>query len=231
VRISWRNRPQWIRRVERKSAPYLIIFCARLLTRSYRVRVEGQSGFERLVNGKFTLLPCFWHNQIVCCAWFLISAIPRGLNLGFLVSPSKDGDIGARLFEFLGIPYIRGSSSAGGAHSLREIYLAVKREGLSIATPPDGPLGPPRVFKQGWVNLSRLTGAPMLPIAYAADRFWRLKTWDSLMIPKPFARIVVAVGDPVYAGTELDDSGIERLQHKMEDELNNLSIKARAWVG
>lgn len=193
-------------------------------------QVIGQNGFDRLLADRVTLLPCFWHRQIVYCAWFLIESMPRGLKLGFLISPSKDGDIGARIFEFLEIPFIRGSSSHTGAQSLRELYVAIKRQGLSIATPPDGPLGPPCVFKQGWVNLSRLTGVPMLPMAYAADRFWTLKTWDNLMIPKPFARIVVVLGDPVYAGKELDNTGLARLQDRMEDELNELARTARQAI-
>lgn len=230
--MSWKTGRRWIRRLERKSAPYLIRFGARLLIRSYRVQqVIGQNGFDLLLAQRLTLLPCFWHRQIVYCAWFLIEAMPRGLKLGFLISPSRDGDIGGKIFEFLEIPIIRGSSSHTGAHSLRELYIAIKHDGLSIATPPDGPLGPSCVFKPGWVNLARLTGAPMLPIAYAADRFWTLKTWDNLMIPKPFARIAVALGDPVYAGKDLDNAVLERLQHGMEDELNKLSRTARQAIG
>ncbi|MGR9105907.1 MAG: lysophospholipid acyltransferase family protein [Gammaproteobacteria bacterium] len=228
MRFSWKNRPQWIRRLERDFAPYLIRLCAGLLVRSYRIEtLIGAQRFEQLIREKVTLLPCFWHQQIAYCAWFLIESIPWGFKPGFLVSPSKDGEIGAKVFEFLGIPCIRGSSRSAGAQSLREIYLAVTREGLSIATPPDGPLGPPFVFKPGWVNLARLTGVPMLPLACAADRFWTLRTWDQLMIPKPFARIAMVIGDPVYAPKELDEAGLERLQHRMEDELNALSLKAR----
>ncbi|MGH8475865.1 MAG: lysophospholipid acyltransferase family protein, partial [Methylococcales bacterium] len=229
LRWSWNNRPHWLRRLERKSAPYLINLLAHWLVKSYRIApVVGQQGFERLLETRITLLPCFWHQQILCCAWFLIEAMSSGFKPGFLISRSKDGNMGARIFEFLGIPYIRGSSSSSGASSLREIYLAVKQQGLSVATAPDGPLGPARVFKEGWVNLARLTGAPMLPMAYAADHFWTLKTWDCLMIPKPFARVAIAVGNPVYAGKELDSLGLMNLQHRMEDELNELTSKARA---
>lgn len=228
MRFSWKNRPPWIRRLERRSAPYLIRFFARLLIRSYRVLPpKGEQAFEALLQDRVTLLPCFWHQQIVVCTAFLIEAIPRGLNLGFLISPSKDGNIGAKIFEFLQVPCIRGSSSSSGAQSLRTIYLAVKNQGLSIATPPDGPLGPPFVFKAGWVNLARLTGVPMLPMAYAADRYWTLKTWDRLIIPKPFARIAIVLGEAVYAGQDLDELKLEALQHQMEDQLNELSHKAR----
>jgi lysophospholipid acyltransferase (LPLAT)-like uncharacterized protein len=36
--------------------------------------------------------------------------------------------------------------------------------------------------------------APIYPVAYAADRAIRLRSWDRLMIPLPFARLLVEVG-------------------------------------
>jgi lysophospholipid acyltransferase (LPLAT)-like uncharacterized protein len=36
----------------------------------------------------------------------------------------------------------------------------------------------------------------ILPVVAVADRAWHLKSWDSFMIPKPFARVTVAYGDP-----------------------------------
>jgi lysophospholipid acyltransferase (LPLAT)-like uncharacterized protein len=35
-----------------------------------------------------------------------------------------------------------------------------------------------------------------VPIGCAASRAWYLKRWDDFMIPKPFARVALAVGDP-----------------------------------
>jgi lysophospholipid acyltransferase (LPLAT)-like uncharacterized protein len=31
-----------------------------------------------------------------------------------------------------------------------------------------------------------------------ASRAWRLRSWDQFEIPKPFARVTVVMGDPVY---------------------------------
>ena len=232
MRLSWNNRPQRVRQLERSLAPHLIYLFARLMISSYRLhKVEGLSNLEPMLREEKALLPCFWHHQIVYCTWFLVGAMKRGLKLGFLVSPSRDGNIGARLFDFLGVRCIRGSSSVSGAKSLRDIYLAITKDGLSIASAPDGPQGPPRVFKQGWVNLSRLTGAAMLPLAYAADRAWILKTWDHLVIPKPFARIVLVVGEPVVADKSLNEGEMQTLQDRMEDELNRLSRNAREMLG
>ena len=40
--------------------------------------------------------------------------------------------------------------------------------------------------------LAQMSGRPILPMAYAASRAWLVK-WDKFVIPKPFARIVVAI--------------------------------------
>ncbi len=216
----------WITRVQQYAknlSAYLIYIAYQALMRSYRIEdVIGHSHIDQLLAEKKVFLPCYWHQRIGFCVKFLVNLIHRDLDLAFLISPSQDGEIGAKLFHWMGVRYIRGSSSSTGAQSLRDIYLAVKREKLSVASTPDGPRGPAFQFKQGWVNLSRMTDAPMLPLAYAADRFWTLKTWDSLIVPKPFAKIVVAIGEPCYANKDLDELEMEVLQHQMEDELNRL---------
>ncbi len=224
----FKKRPGWVRHWEKKIAPYAINCVAWVLIKTCRVqRIIGQSNAERLMAEGAVFLPCYWHQQTVFCVHFLLGLMQRGLNLGFLVSPSKDGEIGAKIFRFWGAKILRGSSSATGAQALREIYLAISREKLSVATTPDGPRGPIFEFKPGWVTLAKLTGKAMLPIAYAADKAWTLNTWDRLVIPKPFSRIVIAVGEPTYATKQLDARELELLQHEMEDKLNTLSSAAR----
>lgn len=223
------KRPQWVRNSEKKLAPYLITVIAWCIVNSCRIeRVIGAKNVDCLLAEKTTVLPCYWHQQTVFCVHFLLGLMRRGLNLGFLVSPSRDGEIGAKIFKFWGAKVLRGSSSATGAQALRDIYLAVSRDNLSVATTPDGPRGPAFEFKQGWVTLAKLTGKPILPIAYAANKAWTLDTWDKLVIPKPFARVVIAVGQPTYVAKDLPTHDLEQLQHQMEDELNALSTVAQA---
>ncbi len=54
--------------------------------------------------------------------------------------------------------------------------------------------------------MARIGGIPVLPIGCAADRAWYLSRWDDFMIPKPFSRVVLAVGEPctIPAGVALD---------------------------
>ena len=153
-----------------------------------------------------------------------------GLKLGFLISPSVDGEIGAMIVRNLGGVVIRGSSTHTGARALRDYYQALGHEGVSPAITPDGPRGPPWKFKPGAVLLAQLSGRPMIPLSYAASRAWKIK-WDRFVIPSPFARIVVAVGEPVYVPKGLDAAGLNRLQLDMEHRLRIVFEEANGALG
>ena len=68
---------------------------------------------------------------------------------------------------------------------------------------------------------------PILPMAYAASRAWLVK-WDKFVIPVPFARIVIAIGAPVYVPRVTDAAGLEALQGQMEARLKALYAAAQA---
>ena len=57
---------------------------------------------------------------------------------------------------------------------------------------PDGPQGPLYHFKIGVAVLAQTSGAPILPFGLAASRSWRLKSWDRIIVPRPFSRVAVA---------------------------------------
>jgi lysophospholipid acyltransferase (LPLAT)-like uncharacterized protein len=129
----------------------------------------------------------------------------------------------------LGGEVIRGSSSYTGARALRDYYQALAHQGISPAITPDGPRGPPWKFKPGALLLSQLSQRPIIPMAYAASRAWKIK-WDRFVIPKPLARIAIVVGEPVYVPKGLDAPGLERLQLEMEQKLQELYREASAHV-
>ena len=106
----------------------------------------------------------------------------------------------------LGGEVIRGSSSHTGARALRDYYQALAHEGVSPAITPDGPRGPPWKFKPGAILLAQMSQRPMIPLAYAASRAWKIK-WDRFVIPKPFARVAIVVGRAGVRAQGLDARG------------------------
>ena len=71
------------------------------------------------------------------------------------------------------------------------------KEGKRSAITPDGPRGPRRQLKLGVVSIARLSGRPVVPFAFEAEKCWRLKSWDRFIIPKPFSRAVFVYGEPL----------------------------------
>jgi lysophospholipid acyltransferase (LPLAT)-like uncharacterized protein len=124
---------------------------------------------------------------------------------------------------------IRGSSSHTGARALRDYYQALAHDGISPAITPDGPRGPPWKFKPGAILLSQMSQRPMIPMAFAASRAWKIK-WDQFVIPKPLARVVIVIGAPVYVAKGLDAEGLLQRQSEMERNLKSLYAQARALI-
>jgi lysophospholipid acyltransferase (LPLAT)-like uncharacterized protein len=191
------------------------------------VRVEGVEHLEAALARAPSLVPCYWHQHQLYCCKFLLEQGARGLKVGWLISPSVDGELGAMIVRRAGASVIRGSSTHTGARALRDYYQALVRDNVSPIITPDGPRGPRFKFKPGALLLSQMSGRPILPMAYAASRAWLIK-WDKFVIPMPFARIVLAVGPPVYMPRVTDMAALEGLQLQMEQELKRLFELARA---
>jgi lysophospholipid acyltransferase (LPLAT)-like uncharacterized protein len=172
-------------------------------------------------------VPCYWHQHQLFCGKYLLAQGARGLEVGWLISPSVDGEIGAMMVRRFGGHAIRGSSTNTGARALRDYYQALVKDNLSPVITPDGPRGPRFKFKPGAILLAQMSGRPMLPMAYAASRAWLIK-WDKFVIPQPFSRIAIAIGAPRYVARVTDAIAIEKIQREMELELKRLFAVAKA---
>ena len=185
------------------------------------VRVEGAEHLDAALAKAPSLIPCYWHQHQLFCGKYLVEQRSRGLQVGWLISPSVDGELGAMMVRRFGGGVIRGSSTSTGALVLRDYYEALTKENVSPVITPDGPRGPRFQFKPGAILLARMSGRPMLPMAYAASRAWLIK-WDKFVIPVPFSRIVIAVGPPRYIPRGTDGAPLEQLQNEMTQELKRL---------
>lgn len=141
-----------------------------------------------------------WHEHLLPLA-----LAHRGAGATALVSRHRDGEILTRVLDRLGHAAARGSSSRGGAEGLAAMVRA-GAEGRPLAFTPDGPRGPARTCKPGVVHAAAETGLPIVPLSAAASRGRRLASWDRFLVPAPFARVVLARGDPIEVPAELGDA-------------------------
>jgi lysophospholipid acyltransferase (LPLAT)-like uncharacterized protein len=204
----------------------------RALARTWRLEwVAGREVFEEVLDAGRPVIFCFWHNRILpACGLLLRRVVPAGTDLTLVSSPSKDGELSARFMARLGARVVRGSASRRGARALREVYQVVARHGSSPILIPDGPKGPAHQFKAGVVGLAQLTRAPVFLMGYAPSRSWTLGTWDRMLVPKPFARIAIAVAPPREVPRELSQEEVERERAAFEARLGELTRAAAAAV-
>ncbi|MGH8129970.1 MAG: lysophospholipid acyltransferase family protein [Steroidobacteraceae bacterium] len=201
----------------------------RLLWATTRViAVIGEGRLEQAIREHGVVIPVYWHQHQLLPVRYLLDHRARGLKPGFLISPSVDGEMPAMLVRRAGGFAIRGSSSATGARALRDHYEAMTRDGVSPSITPDGPSGPAREFKPGAILLSQISGKPMLPMAFAARRVYRFRTWDQFILPMPFTPSVLAIGEPCQAPRRLDAGELASWQERMQTELVALYRQASA---
>ncbi len=209
----------------------LLRFVMFVFNSTYRVKkVIGSEVVEQILADKEQVYaPCYWHQHHVLCSSLMRQWIRRGFRACFLISASVDGEVPTRIARSWGAEVIRGSANQTGALVLRDMQQMMKR-GISIVTTADGPNGPKYEFKAGAVLMARIGGAPMVPLACAADRAWHLKRWDNFMIPKPFARIVYAIGEPITVPPDTPLNAIEEFRVRMEDATNSLMRRSNEYL-
>ena len=188
---------------------------------TYRKRLKGgeieQSFFAQGIPPIYAL----WHGRLFYWSYFY-----RGQGrIHCLVSPSSDGEIIANILRLSGLSVIRGSSFKGGTRAFRGLIRIVKG-GNSAAIIADGSRGPALKVQEGVIHLAMLTGAPILPVTYGAERALVLKSWDRFMIPWPFSRVAVIFGDPVYVRRDLTENQLEEKRIELEQRLNEITKRA-----
>jgi lysophospholipid acyltransferase (LPLAT)-like uncharacterized protein len=151
--------------------------------------------------------------------------LPRPGKTGMLISQHRDGEFIARAIKFLGIDSVRGSTTRGGLSALRGMDRYY-REGGNLAITPDGPQGPKHVVQMGVIELARLTGSPIFPLAYGASRKRVLNNWDHFIIPIPFCRIGYIWGEPVWVPRNSKREEMEEKRLLLQDRLGQITEEA-----
>ena len=200
---------------------------------SLRIRIiEGREHLDRLQAEPRPVIVSHWHDRTFIAAHFLYRQLHRkGLDLTLLASQSRDGEIVSRMVKTWGIETVRGSTSRGGLRALRSIHRAIVRRGSSPILVPDGPRGPAYEPKAGALVLAQTSGAPILPLGFAARSCWHLRSWDRLIVPKPFSKIAIAIGEPVEMPTQLDSEALEEARLRLEGILDGVTRRAEQAVG
>lgn len=196
----------------------------RLIGSTLRVSVSREEGAQQTLDQRPTIAS-FWHACQIPAAYVF-----RDMGIRVMSSNSYDGEYMGRIVRKLGFIPVKGSSSRNAVRALLGLRRALE-EGWTVAFTLDGPRGPRYKVKPGPVALARSSGVPMTMFHMAVDKAWTLKTWDRLMIPMPFSRVLLRIGKLIPVPAETSDEELPRYEAELQAALDRCVEFAEANIG
>ncbi|CCW36033.1 hypothetical protein CTKA_01869 [Chthonomonas calidirosea] len=217
------SRYQQVRELKYRVLSWLIWLLARAIYKTLRVQTENMQSLVPSPNKGAILVT--WHGRT-----FIAANILRNRGYWALISLSRDGELQNRIFRRFGFQTVRGSTGRGGVRGALEMARKVQK-GEVLAFTPDGPRGPTHKVQPGVILMAEKSGAPIVPVGISASRRILIRSWDSYLIPLPFARAFFLVGDPIYVPPNLDENGRLAYAAQLERALNRMEREAERRAG
>ncbi|MDQ3130467.1 MAG: lysophospholipid acyltransferase family protein [Acidobacteriota bacterium] len=210
-------------RIVIRLAGLIIYALVYLIGKTIRFEKRGWENYESIEqNGKTPIL-AFWHNRIFLSTYYF-----RHRGIIVMSSQSFDSEYIARFIQRFGFGVVRGSSTRGGVGALIEM-IKLMRKGLPMGFSVDGPKGPKYVAKSGACMLAKKTQNPVVPFIIEVEKYWEVKNWDNMQIPKPFSRACVYIAEPFYVAKDAADEEIEKSREELQIKLDELVMIGENW--
>jgi len=210
-------------RVELSLIVFFGYWFIRLLGPTLRVSVSYEDGAQKTLDER-PYVASFWHECMIPATYLF-----RGMGIRVMSSFSYDGEYMGRIIRKLGFVAVKGSSSRNPVRALLGLRRALD-EGWTVAFSLDGPRGPRRKVKPGPSGLARSSGRAMTTFHTAVEKAWVLRSWDRMMIPKPFSRVLVRVGKLIPVPPDASDEDLEHYTGELQDSLERVCAFAEANV-
>ena len=197
--------------------PYVGLFLVRMLSSTYRLGIIDPQHEKVCLEKNGSIIYASWHQRFFPGITFFAARRP----IAILISQSRDGEFISHIVKILGWQPVRGSSSKGGSEGLQQLK-ALSKKGYRIGHIVDGPTGPFGVVKPGLLRIAQVSGVAIVPTITSSDRRWTFRSWDRFMVPKPFSRVIIRFGEPVYVPSDLDEDGFEKVRVLVEQRMEEL---------
>lgn len=205
-------RKSFFRKISLVFVPILVFLFMKLLWFSYRKKYHfiDEPILEQCI-------AVTWHGELLISPQ-VYKQLRKNISTSAIISQHYNGEMIAKILSFFTIKPLRGSSSRGAKSVLINAIKAI-RDQESIMITPDGPRGPRHSMSDGAVALALRSKLPIMVVNYRANSYWRLKSWDSFVIPKPFATV------EIYHQV-LDLSGMTKIEAKkhLQVVMNNHTL-------
>ena len=205
----------------------LVVPLVRAWFSTCRVTILNEQIYNEYFFNEVPFVGGTWHRAAVYFLYFFSHLRPM-----IMISRSKDGELLANYAAGFGVVPARGSSKKGGRDALKQMQHYLRSGGKACGTVLDGPQGPAYVAKKGMIVLCRLSGSPFIPVMWSAKRTMTIRnSWDKMMLPLPWSRIYVAIGEPIHIPPDTKNDELEYYRKLIEDRLNNMMAEVDRRCG
>ena len=207
-------------------ATWFIAMLMKVSWKTYRISMDIHPDAQPYMHGAESGVFCFWHGRMIIFPCMK----PENRPMHVLISHHRDGELITRVIQHFGVDNVRGSSSRGVRGATRSLATQLN-DGHNISITPDGPRGPVRRAQKGAVLLAQQSQKPIIPVSFSARPFKTLNSWDRFMVPLPFCRVLIMVGQPIRVAEDCDKPTLETSREQLEQSLNRLTDEADKRLG
>ena len=179
---------------------YSLWWLAQMVKQTSRYQIEGLSHLDEARNAGKPIIFVAWHGMTMMLAGFFQNHLDSMENLVLMMPDDWRGEALQYFTHRLGAtPFpmnLKEDNSMAMARQFIKLVRLVK-QGKDTYMTPDGPGGPAYVVKPGVAYLAQKTGATLLPVGAYVRAGYRLKRWDQYVVPYPFSRISLVIGEQV----------------------------------
>jgi len=195
----------------------------RLIGPTLRIAASYEEGAQKTLDAR-PLIASFWHSCMIPATYVF-----RNMGIRVMSSNSYDGEYMGRIIHKFGFLAVKGSSSRNAVRALLGLRRALE-EGWTVAFTLDGPRGPRHKVKPGPVALGRSSGLQLTTFHAAVDKGWTLNSWDRMVIPKPFSRVLVRVGKLISVPADASEEDLARYTDELQATLDRVCEFSQANV-
>ena len=225
-----KKKPDWYRHIEKAlkrtllqlalyTVPYLYFAYFWFVWATSRVVDLSTPLDEELRKHTRGFVCAIWHQDVLCVPWAY-----RRLHPQTIASVGDSGEVITRLLKLCNYTVFRGGSSKGKSRKKRVLQefidhlRQVDRPAVGITV--DGSSGPPYRMKTGAIVMAMEIHAPVFVVRVWSKRRILLPTWDRMMLPLPFSKIVILAEGPYPLPDGLDQKEVfDRFHRFIENQL------------
>ncbi len=207
-----------------KLLAYLGFFYILFVGITSKIIIKNDKLSKKMWSEKKPFILAFWHSQLMMIGYVWKSES----ILNMLASSHSDGRFGAYIaghFNLRNISIIAKNKSP----SLRQVFK-ILNDGHYLGITPDGPRGPNQKVSEGIIKIAINSQVPIIPLGFASNKNFKLKSWDSFLITYPFSKCNFVWGDPIIIPSSTKENEIEKYKTHLEEKINYCVAEANSGL-